>query len=57
MELAWSCPLHSSAAIITKTVVKMVDGLGSTLLLGWLPPVGHRAQHDQDILYRNQFGK
>jgi hypothetical protein len=54
MELTWIRPLHGSAAIITKTVVKTVDGLSKMLLWGWLPPVEHRAQHDQSISYRNQ---
>jgi hypothetical protein len=44
MELTWSRPLHSSAAIIKRIVVKMVDGLSNILLLGWLTPVGHRTQ-------------
>jgi hypothetical protein len=54
MELTWIHPLHGSAAILAKTVVKRVDGLSNMLLRGWLPPVEHRVQHDQDILYRNQ---
>jgi hypothetical protein len=45
MELTWIRPLHGSAAIIAKTVVKTVDGLSNMLLWGWLPPVEHRAQH------------
>jgi hypothetical protein len=53
MELTWSHPLHGSVEIIAKTVVKTVGGL-SNMLLGWLPPVGHRAQHDQNIWCRNQ---
>jgi hypothetical protein len=43
MELTWILPLHASAAIIAKTVVKTVDGLSKMLLWGWLPPVEHRA--------------
>jgi hypothetical protein len=56
MELTtWIRPLHGSAAIIAKTVVKTVDSLSKMLLWGWLPPVEHRAQHDdQNISYRNQ---
>jgi hypothetical protein len=54
MELTWSHPLHGSAAIIAKTVVKTVDGLGNMLLCGWLSPVEHRAQHDKNISCRNQ---
>jgi hypothetical protein len=45
MELTWIRPLHGSAAIIAKTVVKTVDGLSNMLLWGWLPPVEHRAEH------------
>jgi hypothetical protein len=47
MELTWIRPLHGSAAIIVKTVVKTVDGMSNMLLWGWLPPVEYRAQHDQ----------
>jgi hypothetical protein len=54
MELTWIRPLHGSAASIAKTVVKTVDGLSKMLLWGWLPTVEHRAQHDQNISYRNQ---
>jgi hypothetical protein len=54
MVLTWSRPLLGSAAIIAKTVVKMVDGLSTMLLLGCLPPVEHRAQNDQNISCRNQ---
>jgi hypothetical protein len=32
MQLTWIRPLHGSAAIITKTVVKTVDGLSKMLL-------------------------
>jgi hypothetical protein len=35
MELTYSCPLQDSVAIFAKTVVKMVDGLRSNVLLGW----------------------
>ncbi len=35
MELTQSCPLQGSVAIFAKTVVKMVDGLRSNILLGW----------------------
>jgi hypothetical protein len=54
MELTWIRPLHGSAVIIAKTVVKTVDGLSKMLLWGWLPLVEHRAQHDKKISYRNQ---
>jgi hypothetical protein len=55
MEFTWIRPLHAgSAAIIAKTVVKTVNGLSKMLLWGWLPLVEHRAQHDQNISYRNQ---
>ena len=54
MELTWSHPLHGSVEIIAKTVEKTVGGL-SNMLLGWLPLVGHRAEHDQNISCRNQY--
>jgi hypothetical protein len=54
MELTWIRPLHGSAAIIANIVVETVDGLSKMLLWGWLPTVKHRAQHDQNISYRNQ---
>jgi hypothetical protein len=54
MEPTWISPLYGSAAIIAKTVVKTVNSLSNMLLWGWLPPVEHRAQHDQNISYRNQ---